>query len=66
MNIEHLFIKKAIQEKNYICFNYKNRHYNKVKPMELKTKKEQLLLVTPHDEFEFEHIKKLTVLKDRF
>ena len=66
MNIEQLFVQKAIQEKNYIEFEYNNKRYNKIQPLQLKEEKEHLLLVTAKGEFEFDKIKKLTVLKERF
>lgn len=62
MSIEKLFIQKAIQDKNYLGFEYHKQYYNKVKPLSLK----ENILVTSSSEFELQSIKKLTVLKERF
>lgn len=66
MNIEHLFIQKAIQDKNYLGFEHNNHSYKKVKPLSFKEQNNQLFLVTNNGEFELKMIKKLTVLKERF
>jgi predicted DNA-binding transcriptional regulator YafY len=66
MNIEFRFLQKAIEDKNYIGFEYNNKRHNKIKPINLKEEKEHLLLVTTSGEFEFDKIRKLTVLKERF
>ncbi len=66
MNIEHLFIQKAIQDKNYLGFEYHKQYYHKVKPLRFKEQNHTLYLVTQEGEFELKEIKKLTVLKERF
>lgn len=66
MNIELLFIQKAIKEKNYLNFYYKNHAQQKIQPKKLKEEKGTLFLLTICGKFEVEQIKKLTVLKERF
>lgn len=62
MNIELHFLNKAIEDKNYVSFTFKNKKYAKVKPLSLKDD----TLKSDKGEFSFKDIKKLTVLKERF
>lgn len=63
MNIQLRFLQKAIEDKNYISFNYKDKVYKKVKPLNLENKK---ILHTDNGEFEFSKVEKFKILKDRF
>lgn len=63
MNIFLSFIKKAINDKNYISFTYENKLYRPIQPLKLS---EDKILHTNQGIFEFSKIKNLTVLKDRF
>ena len=63
MNIEYRFLQKAIVDKNYVSFSYENRNYKKVKPLKLD---DETRLTSDKGVFEFEKIKKLVVLKERF
>lgn len=66
MNIELRFIQKAIEDKNYLGFEYHKQYCHKVKPLTFKEQNHTLYLVTQQGEFELKEIKKLTVLKERF
>lgn len=66
MNIELRFLQKAIEDKNYISFSYKYTKYIKVKPISLKLIDNKYILNTGSEEFEFNKILKLKILKDRF
>lgn len=63
MNIEFRFLQKAILDKNYICFTYKNQSYKNVKPLKLDVDNR---LFSDKGVFEFAKIEKLVVLKGRF
>ena len=63
MNIEFRFLQKAIEDKNYVSFSYENKSYKHIKPLKLD---ETLKLFTSNGFFEFEKIKKLVVLKEKF
>ena len=63
MNIEFRFLQKAIEDKNYVSFSYENKSYKNIKPLKLD---ETLKLFTNNGFFEFEKIKKLVVLKEKF
>lgn len=63
MNIEQLFLQKAINDKNYVSFSYEDKNYKHIQPLKLDS---QNRLHSPKGVFEFEKIKKLTVLKERF
>ena len=63
MNIEFRFLQKAIEDKNYVSFSYENKSYKNIKPLKLD---ETLKLFTSNGFFEFEKIKKLVVLKEKF
>ena len=62
MNIELMFLKKAIEEKNYINFTYEGQSFKKQKPLKF----ENNSLYTQTSKYDFTKISKLTVLRDRF
>lgn len=63
MNIEFRFLQKAIADKNYICFSYKEKSYTNIKALKID---EQNRVHCDKGIFEFEKISKLKILKDRF
>ena len=63
MNIEFRFLQKAIQDKNYITFNYEDKNYKNIKPLKLDINNK---LYSEKDIFEFEKIVKLKILKSKF
>jgi len=63
MNLELRFLQKAIQDKNYISFTYEKTSYKKIKPYKIVDNK---ILHTDKQTFEFDKVKKLTILKDKF
>lgn len=63
MNIEYRFLQKAIVDKNYVCFSYENKSYKNIKPLKLDDGNR---LSSDKGVFEFEKIKKLVVLRERF
>jgi hypothetical protein len=63
INIEYRFLQKAIVDKNYVSFSYENTNYKRVKPLKLD---DETRLTSDKGVFEFEKIKKLVVLKERF
>lgn len=63
MNIEFRFLQKAIVDKNYVSFSYKNQSFKNVKPLKLDSENK---LFCDKGVFEFEEISKLKILKDRF
>ena len=63
MNIEFRFLQKAIQDKNYISFNYENKSFRSIKPLKVDDKK---ILHSDKGVFEFEKIRNLQILKDKF
>lgn len=65
MNIEERFLQKAIKDRNYISFTYKNKKYKKVKAFEL-IKNENHILKTSSDDFDFKLITKIIILKEKF
>jgi len=65
MNIELKFLQKAIKDRNYISFTYKNIKYKKIKPLKL-IKKEEYLLKSPSKDFNFKLITNLIILKEKF
>lgn len=65
MNIEERFLQKAIKDRNYISFTYKNKKYTKVKAFEL-IKNENHILKTSSDDFDFKLITKIIILKENF
>lgn len=66
MNIEFRFLQKAIEDKNYINFIYKNRHLKKIIPLKLLQKEDKYYLQTSHELFEMHSIKKIQILKKKF
>ncbi|APW66862.1 MULTISPECIES: hypothetical protein [Arcobacteraceae] len=65
MNIQERFLLKAIEDKNYISFMYKNKKYTKVKALKLITE-DKHILKTQEGNFEFDLITKIIILKERF
>ncbi|WP_368031446.1 hypothetical protein [Arcobacter sp. s6] len=63
MNIEFRFLQKAIIDKNYISFNYENKSLKKIKPLKLNIDNK---LYSDKGIFEFERIRNLQILKDKF
>jgi predicted DNA-binding transcriptional regulator YafY len=63
MNIEYKFLQKAINDKNYISFSYENKSYKNIKPLKLDNENR---LYSDKGVFEFEKIKKLMILRERF
>lgn len=63
MNIEFKFLQKAIEDKNYISFNYENTTYKNIKPLRLDSQNQ---LHTDKGIFEFNKIHKLNILKNKF
>jgi hypothetical protein len=65
MNIELRFLKKAIEDRNYISFTYLNQVYKKVEPLKLRQEENKYFLEIKDNTFEIKRIKKLIILKDR-
>ena len=63
MNIEFRFLQKAIVDKNYISFTYENKNYKNIKALKLDNENR---VFCDNGIFEFEKIKKLVILKERF
>ena len=63
MNIEFRFLQKAIVDKNYISFTYENKNYKNIKALKLD---EQNIIHCDKGLFQFEKIKKLQILKNKF
>lgn len=63
MNIEFRFLQKAIVDKNYISFSYENKNYKNIKALKLDNENK---VFCDKGVFEFEKIKKLVILKERF
>lgn len=66
MNIELRFLQKAIEDKNYVNFTYKEKIYKKIKPLKLLEKNNTYFIETNEMRFEFNLIKKLLVLRNKF
>ncbi len=66
MNIELRFLQKAIEDKNYVNFTYKGKIYKKIKPLKLLEKNNTYFIETNEMRFEFNLIKKLLVLRNKF
>ncbi|WP_321469564.1 hypothetical protein [Halarcobacter sp.] len=62
MSIELIFLKKAIEDKNFVSFFYEGKSYKKVKPLKIN----ESLVKCDVGSFEIGKIRKLTILKDRF
>ena len=63
MNIEFRFLQKAIQDKNYISFNYENKSFKNIKPLKLDINNK---LHSDKGIFEFEKMTKIQMLKNKF
>jgi hypothetical protein len=63
MNIEYKFLQKAINDKNYVSFSYKNKSYKNIKPLKLDNENR---LYSDKGVFEFGKIKKLMILREKF
>ncbi|MBU0923977.1 hypothetical protein KKG81_03750 [bacterium] len=63
MNIEFRFLQKAINDKNYISFTYEDKSYKNIKAIKID---EQNIIHCDNGLFEFEKIKKLQILKNKF
>ena len=61
MNIELMFLKKAIEDKNFVSFSYEGKNYKKIKPLKIV----ENMINCDVASFEIGKIKKLTVLKER-
>lgn len=57
-----MFLKKAIEDKNFVSFSYEDKIYKKVKPFKI----ENELLKCDVGEFEIGRLSKVTILKERF
>ena len=66
MNIELKFLQKAIQDKNYVSFSYKEKKYTRVEPIKLLEKENEYILYSKENSFKFSFIKKIKILKERF
>ena len=62
MSIELMFLKKAIEDKNFVSFSCEGKNHKKVKPLKIIDD----LVKCDIGSFEIAKIKKLTVLKERF
>lgn len=62
MNIELMFLKKAIEDKNFLSFSYEGKIYKKVKPFKIENK----ILKCDVGSFEIKKLSRVTVLKERF
>ncbi|MCJ8327914.1 MAG: hypothetical protein MJK08_12540 [Campylobacterales bacterium] len=62
MNIEYKFLEKAINDKNFISFFYENKKYTNIKASKL----ENYSLTTSNGIFDFNKMKKIKILKERF
>jgi|TARA_R110002050_G_scaffold253953_5_gene392272 hypothetical protein len=62
MNIEQKFLLKAMEDRNFVCFNYENKSFKDVKILKF----EDGIFHTDCGIFELEKIKKIVVLKNKF
>jgi hypothetical protein len=62
VNIEQRFLLKAMEDRNFVCFNYENKSFKSIKILKF----ENGFVYTDNGNFEFEKMKKIVVLKDRF
>lgn len=62
MNIEARFVQKAIKDKNYISFLYDNTKYTNIKAKSLINNK----LICHDKEFDFDKVKNIQILKQRY
>jgi len=56
-----MFLKKAIEDKNFVSFSYEGKNYKKIKPLKIV----ENMINCDVASFEIGKIKKLTVLKER-
>lgn len=66
MNLQLRFLQKAIEDKNYVKFNYEDKSFKRLKPLKLINKDGLDILHSDVGEFDFSKVKNFTVLKDRF
>lgn len=57
-----MFLKKAIEDKNFVSFAFEGKNHKKVKPLKIV----ENMINCDVGSFEVGKIKKLTVLKERF
>lgn len=62
MNIEFRFLQKAIEDKNYIGFNYENKHYKNIAVFKIDEKNN---LISNKGVFEVKKISQLVILKEK-
>ena len=62
MNIEFLFLRKAIQDKNYISFSHKDMQFKNVKAIKITEE----TLYTDQGDYCLLKIKKVKILKERY
>ncbi|WP_375725034.1 hypothetical protein LXN10_06375 [Arcobacter sp. KX21116] len=62
MNIEQIFLLKAMEDRNFVCFTYENKSFKDVKILKF----EDSLIHTDCGIFQFKKIKKIVVLKNKF
>ncbi|XOB62146.1 hypothetical protein ACMC56_16385 [Campylobacterota bacterium DY0563] len=62
MSIELMFLKKAIEDKNFVSFSCEGKSYKRVKPLKIV----ENIVNFDVGSFEVGKIKKLTILKERF
>ena len=62
MSIELMFLKKAIEDKNFLSFSYDGKIYKKIKPFKI----ENEILKCDIGEFKIGKLSRVTVLKERF
>ncbi len=66
MNVELRFLQKAIEDRNYISFFYKNKKVNNIKPLKLTKKDRNYYLHTQDEIFDFDEVKRIQISKERF
>ncbi len=62
MNIEYMFLQKAVKNRNYIEFLYLQKEYKNIKAIEINSE----FIKSKKKEFKIKDIKKLTIKKERF
>ena len=63
MNVEFRFLQKAIQDKNYLSFNYENKKYNNIKGLKIDIENR---FYCKEGIFKFEKMSKIQILKSKF
>jgi len=66
MNLQLRFLEKAIEDKNYVKFNYEEKSFKRLKPLKLINKDGKDILHSDMGDFEFDKAKNFTVLKEKF